>query len=72
MTSATISIASLSTSSLADCGRRLLRTSTRGAGLRGSTTVKQDPWPSTLVAAICPPCQSTIDLQIARPSPVPP
>ncbi len=30
------------------------------------------PWPTLLVAQMCPPCSATIERQMARPSPVPP
>src|SRR5262249_3828726 len=38
----------------------------------GRTTRKVEPWPSTDSTAIVPPCISTMRLEIARPSPVPP
>jgi hypothetical protein len=72
ITSATISTASRRTSSVAGCIRGAGRTTTRGAVRRGNTTVKHGPWPGWLAAKMRPPCQSTIDLQIASPNPVPP
>lgn len=44
-------------------------TSTGRFGRRNSNVAPVDP---SLVTEISPPCASTIDLQIARPSPVPP
>src|SRR6516225_9037844 len=38
----------------------------------GNTTRKVEPWPNTDSTAIVPPCISTIRLEIASPSPVPP
>jgi hypothetical protein len=71
MTSATISIASRSVSSADGDERAPGRMMTRGALRLGRWTEKREP-PLSLSAWMRPPCHSTIDLQIASPSPVPP
>lgn len=38
----------------------------------GNEIIKQDPWSTSLVTVIFPPCSSTISFTIDNPKPVPP